>query len=86
MDPDDGWLVSPISWVVDLLVDTDRRTRILLHLAYLAAIAGLGITALEGAFDPTSSAGALGVALLGVSFLAFFVASLLLITPGTGRE
>lgn len=80
-----GPSTSPIQWVVDLLVDTGRRTRMLVRLAYLAALCGLSVTVIEDTFDPTGSSGTLGVALLGLSFFTFFLVSVLLMVPESGR-
>jgi hypothetical protein len=76
---------SLLDWTVERLLDRNRRVQQLVAVASLAAFAGLGLTFTQRSFDPGSPAGTAGIALLAVSFLAFFSASLTILGAGGGR-
>jgi len=84
--PDTDSPLSPLNWLVEFLVDRNRRLGSLIGVAYVAAFAGLGVTFLQGTFDPASPAGTVGIGLLAVSFAAFFSASVTILGSGDPPE
>lgn len=77
---------APLAWTVEFLLDRTRRVQGLIGVAYLTAIAGLGVTFAQGTFDPVSPGGTLGVVLLSISFVAFFAACVTILGAGGSWE
>lgn len=61
-----------------------RRFATLAVLTYVAALAGLAVTFVEGTTHPTSDLSAVGVVLLFASFLGLFYLSVTLLSVGEG--
>lgn len=61
-----------------------RRFATLVVLTYLAALAGLAVTFVEGTTHPTSTLSAVGIGLLFASFLGLFYLSVTLLSVGEG--
>lgn len=77
---DDG----PIDRLVDALVRPARRVNVLVAVAYLAALAGLGVVLTAG-LHPRSDLFTAGLLLLVLAFLTLFYASVTVLeTAGDG--
>lgn len=79
-DPDP--IMNPLAWTVGQLVRPGRYIQILITVAYLTALGGIGITFVAGTFDFTTLSGVVGISLLAISFLTFFSLSMTLLGSG----
>lgn len=66
---------SLVDALVGLLVDRSRRISALIVVAYVSGIAGLALSFLGDAGDPTASYGVIGIVLMALSFVSLFVVS-----------
>lgn len=60
---------------VDLLLNRSRRIPLLIAVAYVSGLSGIGVS-LAGAGDPNSSLTAVGIVLMGIAFVCLFVVSI----------
>lgn len=75
-------LTNPLAWVVGQLVRPARYVQILIGIAYLTALGGIGIAFVADTFDLTTLPGVVGIGLLAISFLTFFSLSMTLLGSG----
>lgn len=78
---------SPRERLIRELTDRSRRISLLIMVAYVSAIAGLALSIFGNAGDTIGMYSTAGIALMGTSFVALFVVSVLILDlgPDPGR-
>lgn len=73
---------SPVDRLANLLADPSKRISALIMLAYSSGIGGLAVSLLGDAGNPTGPWSAIGVGLMGISFVCLFVVCAVIVDLG----
>lgn len=76
---------SLVDRIVTRLVDPSKRISVLILIAYASGISGVVLSVFGDAADPTAPYSAIGIGLMGISFVSLFVVSAVILDLGNER-